>query len=769
LSTVRLISAGVTNKYWNECHTKLIEALKDPLRRVLKSSKIDPLTMSRGARFMSSHSYILFNDVFVHVQFNRNFQVFPLITLWVDNADESEHGLYSIRIASPEEIFILTANNAQGKIGWLTELNLAIASCLSACSSHSLDVGSVNLSTGLLKAAVAREAEYQFVTNPKYKTATYKGMWLNALPHGRGRMIWPDKCCYEGEFVDGYFHGYGQMVWPFNEGNDKIYDGEWVNGDMNGYGRMRYPNGEEYLGIFKDNMRHGHGTLKSSQNKNTLDTIYVGNWVNDVRSGYGVLDYIIRGEKYMGMWVNDQRHGQGVVVTVDGVYYEGNFFQNRLAGKGILLSDDDTSYEGEFTADMLLSGKGVLTLPNGDFIDGSFYGNWGESIKVNGVFSKFTNQRNASITISDRSHIVGSSGFTIDANLKWHSLFDECYRTLGCNETFECEPEEAWERAFNALVKGIGSMQTSRNPANTFDLDAIRNRNYKELMSLATNLKGLQDYLAQIFDTPGHPLNLLVEGLIEVYRATYIGVGAHRRLLQHAVAEAKSYVSRLFHILRVLFPDLHDEEFVLLSNETVDGETDTAINSMSLLHPLLLPRIYPPLFTLYALQTERTDAVYTEKLYYLNKRRDVALLSFLGVKKTFWLLPDETTDSEDNNPPPSFPATSKSSYDSAIDTLGRISTSYSPMEKIEVIRRTFAKIHEDIDEHHKGSRQVLAMDDLFPIFQYIVIRARVPHLGSEIKFIEDLVEDSVLVGEAGHMVTTLCACYYQIQNERDRD
>jgi len=32
-----------------------------------------------------------------------------------------------------------------------------------------------------------------------------------------------------------------------------------------------------------------------------------------------------------------------------------------------------------------------LTLPNGDFIDGSFYGNWGESIKVNGVFSKFTN------------------------------------------------------------------------------------------------------------------------------------------------------------------------------------------------------------------------------------------------------------------------------------------------------------------------------------------------------------------------------------------
>lgn len=89
----------------------------------------------------------------------------------------------------------------------------------------------------------------------------------------------------------------------------------------------------------------------------------------------------------------------------------------------------------------------------------------------------------------------------------------------------------------------------------------------------------------------------------------------------------------MFIYFRVLFPDLHDEEFVLLSNETVDGVVETPINSMSLLHPLLLPRLYPPLFTLYALLTEKTDAIYTEKLYYLNKRGDIALLSFLGVKR----------------------------------------------------------------------------------------------------------------------------------------
>ena len=51
-------------------------------------------------------------------------------------------------------------------------------------------------------------------------------------------------------------------------------------------------------------------------------------------------------------------------------------------------------------------------------------------------------------------------------------------------------------------------------------------------------------------DTFGHPLFTLVEGLVDVYRATYVGVGAHRRLLLHAVEEAKSYISRLYNVIR---------------------------------------------------------------------------------------------------------------------------------------------------------------------------------------------------------------------------
>ena len=30
------------------------------------------------------------------------------------------------------------------------------------------------------------------------------------------------------------------------------------------------------------------------KNKSGLETVYVGDWVNDMKSGYGVLDYVIR-------------------------------------------------------------------------------------------------------------------------------------------------------------------------------------------------------------------------------------------------------------------------------------------------------------------------------------------------------------------------------------------------------------------------------------------------------------------------------------------
>lgn len=50
-------------------------------------------------------------------------------------------------------------------------------------------------------------------------------------------------------------------------------------------------------------------------------------------------------------------------------------------------------------------------------------------------------------------------------------------------------------------------------------------------------------------NTKQHPVGQLVNGLIDVFRASYIGMGTHRRLLPHAVAEVKSFVIRVYNII----------------------------------------------------------------------------------------------------------------------------------------------------------------------------------------------------------------------------
>ena len=43
-----------------------------------------------------------------------------------------------------------------------------------------------------------------------------------------------------------------------------------------------------------------------------------------------------------------------------------------------------------------------------------------------------------------------------------------------------------------------------------------------------------------------------MDDLVDVFRAAYIGVGAHPRLLFHAVEEVRSYVRRIYSIIRLV-------------------------------------------------------------------------------------------------------------------------------------------------------------------------------------------------------------------------
>ncbi|KAF7243685.1 Alsin [Varanus komodoensis] len=468
------------------------------------------------------------------------------------------------------------------------------------------------------------------------------------------------------------------------------YIGYWKEGKMCGQGIYSYATGEVYEGSFQDNMRHGHGLLRSGKLTSSSPSMFIGQWVMDKKTGYGVFDDITRGEKYMGMWQDDLCQGNGVVVTQFGLYYEGAFNSNKMMGTGVLLSEDDTVYEGEFSDNWTLNGKGTLTFPNGDTIEGTFNGEWGSGIKIAGTYMKpslYDHEKDRPKTLRKLGNLA------VPADEKWKAVFEGCWHQLGCEQPGQGDRWKAWDSIAVALTTNRRQHKDSpellsRSHAQTLEsLEFIPQHVGAFTLEKYDNIK---KYLA--CDTPLHPLGKLVETLVAVYRMTYVGVGANRRLLQEAVREIKSYLKRIFQLVNYV------------------------VTSSGLLLPVLLPRLYPPLFMLYALDNEREEDVYWECVLRLNKQPDMALLSFLGVQIT----------------------------------------TFTPADKLKVIQQTFEEISQNVLENlHEDF--LWSMDDLFPVFLYVVLRARIRNLGSEVHLIEDLMDPYLQHGEQGIMFTTLKA------------
>lgn len=81
-------------------------------------------------------------------------------------------------------------------------------------------------------------------------------------------------------------------------------------------------------------------------------------------------------------------------------------------------------------------------------------------------------------------------------------------------------------------------------------------------------------------------------------------------------------------------------------------------------------------------------------------------------------------------------------------------TTFSPVKKLSVILDTVKKMTPVIQEQ-LGKDYIWNMDDFFPVFMYVVVRARILQLGSELDFIENFMEPSLHRGELGHIFTSL--------------
>ncbi|XP_067111205.1 alsin isoform X2 [Osmerus mordax] len=750
--------------FWKTFSGRTTDSLRLPRRRLLCETSNKSLTLQNAGRF-SVNWFILFNDALVHAQFSSH-HVYPLAILWVEPVTQETSSLYGIKVTTPEESFTLLATSPQEKAKWLRALNQAVEQ--QVVMGDRVGVGGV--------PAVARSASYTFTREGRLKDATYSGRWLTATPHGRGTMKWPDGRTYTGTFRKGLEDGYGDCLMPNKLMNKPDrYLGQWREGRIHGFGTYRYASGEVYEGSFHDTLRQGHGMLSSGKLARSSSSVFVGQWLQDKRTGYGVFDDITKGEKYMGMWLEDQRQGSAVVVTQFGLYYEGTFSNNKMTGTGLLVVDDDTSFQGEFSDDWILNGKGTLSMPNGDHIEGQFSGEWATGLKIEGRYTKpnlyMTERR-------ERACELKLGRLAVPADQKWKSVFEECWRRLDCDSPGQGDPKRAWEKIAVTLTTGHRNSPEllSRSQRMTLEQLEVIPQHVGPVTTVHYN--SIRRYLSKACETPLHPLGCLLETLVTAYRMTYVGVGSNRRLLRQAVEEIRSYLTRIFQLVRFLFPDLPEEGTFIpecssspASSQpgwlgspvplTEAGQQGCVVSSSSLLLPVLLPRLYPPLFTLYCLHQERQEADYWDCVIRLNKQSDQALLAFLGVQERFWPVSVSVLGEQKQV----LSSTRDACFASAVETLQQLSTTFTPSDKLLVIHLTFRELKQEVQTLLDGNF-LLSMDDLLPLSLYVVLRARIRNLGAEVSLIEDLMEPCLQHGELGLMFTTLQACYVHIQREK---
>ncbi|MPC07890.1 Alsin [Portunus trituberculatus] len=544
-----------------------------------------------------------------------------------------------------------------------------------------------------------------------------KNQWMYVLQEGIKRAV--DKSEESGGtltslprsaplWVCGKLHGEGTMVW----GDGRRYEGQFRQNVYHGSGRLEVPMGggaNVYEGTWKNGKLEGKGIIRYA-NKD----VYIGNLKESQPHGHGELKKGRFSSQaasiYTGEWSSGVKHGYGVLDEIaKGEKYMGTWQNNVRHGPGMVVTMNGVYYEGNFHQNKL-TGCGLMMFEDKTYFEGE--------LGMGGTFA-------------GKGSLHYPSGDTIEGTFTGN-----------------------WEDGIKingVLQKGISSPDEDNVPKSFGKFSVHADQKWTAVV------RQCQEQLGLSAGTDITTTKLLLS-LVDAFRATYGGVVAHSRLLPYAVQEVRSFTSRLYQLVGVLFPALPSESESVLLEPGEEDQEEIVVTPAFVIHPWLLPHVYSPLSTLYVLQHQHKDEEYWRRLLKWNKQPDTALMTFLGVDVKFWL-PEGASLVESSR---TLGTLKDQHFTEAIETLQMLSTSFSPRDKLNLIHSTFqlavmAKL---------GSNYLWSMDDLFPVFQYVVVRSRIQHLGAEIQLVDDLLEPHMQHGELGIMFTTLRACYYQIQNEK---
>lgn len=288
-----IAEADKTLAFWQMNAKQLPSFLQTASRRFVIDSKELSLKLLPTSRF-SSNWFILFNDLFCHnTGSNSTIKQYQLKTLWINSVTDKDaiagassstansQRKYALKITTPEEQFVVSAQSNEVKMQWFQLIELHIKMTLGKANAKNTNL-------------IYRVTTHTFSDKHKlYPNCKYIGQWYFGKMHGIGHLEWADGRIFTGQFDMNVINGIGRLVVP----NVSCYEGKFINGKYHGCGimKLQYLNGT-IEGCFKNGLEHGHCTLIDDHKT------YYGEYQNGVRNGYGVLDDSNTGEKYMGMF-----------------------------------------------------------------------------------------------------------------------------------------------------------------------------------------------------------------------------------------------------------------------------------------------------------------------------------------------------------------------------------------------------------------------------------------------------------------------------------
>ncbi|NXJ22839.1 AL2CL protein, partial [Dicrurus megarhynchus] len=590
---------------------------------------------------------------------------------------------------------------------------------------------------------------YAFRADGRLRGATYEGEWRRGKPHGKGTLKWRDGRNHVGDFQEGLEHGFGICLVPRrSEDRYDCYKCHWYQGKMRGYGICEYGNDTVYKGYFKDNVRHGFGILENFSAERPFK--YTGQWENDKKNGYGIWEDKERGERYIGMWLDDHRHGAGIVVTQSGICFQRTFHADKMVGPGILLLEDDSVYEGNFTEDLAFVGKGKLSFANGFVLEGTFSTRSGRGLQTHGILN--TSAENPDERRSETQ--LGLKEFPVEK--RWEGIFEQFLEFIrsGCKE----EMEESFTGFHIQSSKELRKSQEYLFCQRGAEEISWKTEDILEELVRHQELEALQRYLEKALKSSLHPLGKLLRALTVVFQATYSGIGATRHLLAMAQEEVKFYAKKIWEFYQDLL-----RLALARKGPGPSGDADPRIPKGSgLVLPLILPRFYAELSTLYMLGHERQDELYGQGIAELSRFPDIRLLEFLDVQRHLWPLQDLALTSNQRRS-----LVKDQCFLAATECLQKLVATADPGEKLEILRGTYEELESAVSraqpEQPERREFRLPMDELLPLLVFVVSRAKIQRLGAEIHLIRDFMDPSKEGGMFDFLLTALESCYEHIQ------